>query len=52
MKTICILLILFLGSLTLASGQNYLDIKNIRTGARTAIANDKTIYFKIIGDLY
>jgi hypothetical protein len=49
MKTIYILLLL-LGSMQIVSAQNYLNIKNSKTGKVKVIENDKTIFFKITGD--
>jgi hypothetical protein len=49
MKTIYILLLL-LGSIRIVSAQNYLNIKNSKTGKVKVIENDKTIFFKITGD--
>jgi hypothetical protein len=50
MKTICIILVLFLTSSDIVSGQNYLHIKNSTTGVERVIGNNKTIFFKINGD--
>jgi hypothetical protein len=50
MKTIYLILLLILCSLNLVSGQNYLNIKNTKTGVSRTIENDKTIFFKINGD--
>ncbi|HXA02379.1 MAG TPA: hypothetical protein VNW99_10350 [Cytophagaceae bacterium] len=50
MKNILLILLLLLGSLNLVSGQNYLNIKNTKTGESRVIENDKTIFFKINGD--
>jgi hypothetical protein len=49
MKNILILL-LIICSIQIASGQNYLNIKNSRTGEIRMIDNEKTIYYKITGD--
>jgi hypothetical protein len=50
MKTISYILLLLLGPLNIVLGQNYLNIKNTKTGAERVIENDKTIYFKLNGD--
>src|SRR4051812_22596937 len=50
MKTIYIILLLFVSLFNPVSGQNYLKIKNTTTGDTRVIENDKTIFFKINGD--
>ena len=42
MKIISFIFCLFLASLNLASGQNYLNLKNTKTGEERVIENNKT----------
>ncbi|HXA02889.1 MAG TPA: hypothetical protein VNW99_12920 [Cytophagaceae bacterium] len=50
MKKIYFIFLLILCSLNFVFGQNYLNIKNTKTGVSKIIENDKTIFFKINGD--
>jgi hypothetical protein len=50
MRTVYFVLLLLLSSLNIVSGQNYLNIKNTKTGATRVIENNKIIFFRLNGD--